>query len=207
MHRINMMILISLGLALLSCSALAQAQTVPSGTSAMPAAPAASTAMPAKPAASAPAAATAAPAVPAKVGQAQFTTGVTNREPVDEVNTLDNSHNKLFFFSVLEDAAGQTITHRWEFNGQTMAEVKFEPKADHWRVWSSKTLMPDQTGTWTVEVVDGSGNVLLSKSFDYTKAPAMSTEATHKPPAMQSAPTPAPASGTKQTPPPTRSSR
>ena len=110
-----------------------------------------------------------APAVTVKVARAQFTTAVSHREPADEVTTLDSSHDKVFFFTALNDAAGQTVTHRWEFNGKTVAEVKFAPKADHWRVWSSKTLMPDQTGTWTVEVVDGSGNTLTSKSFDYTQ--------------------------------------
>ena len=67
----------------------------------------------------------------------------------------------MFFFSVLKDAAGQSITHRWEYNGKRVAQVQFQPQANHWRVWSSKTLMPDQTGTWTVEVLDAGGNVLL----------------------------------------------
>lgn len=163
----------------------------------------ASTVMPATPAASASTAAAPAPAATAKVTHAQFTTAVNNREPADDITRLDNSHDKVLFFTDLKDAAGQTITHRWQYRGKTMAEVKFEPKANRWRVWSSKTLMPNQTGTWTVEVVDGSGNVLASRSFDYAPAQAAATRATHKvqPQATHKVPntagmTPAPAAST-----------
>ena len=144
-----------------------------------------------------PAGSAAAPAKSASVQHAQFTTAIDNREPSDDVTSLDNSHTQIFFFTELKDAAGQTITHRWQYNGKVVAQVMLTPKADHWRTWSSKTLMPDQTGTWTVQVVDASGKVLLSKSFDYTKAPAMSPAATHKPPA---APTPAASAATKSLP-------
>ena len=171
MRAIHKTCLTIFGALLLLASGAVQAQT----------SPAASTAMPASPAVSASTAAAPAPAATAKVGQAQFTTAVSERKPADDIRTLDNRHDKVFFFSVLKDAAGQTITHRWEFKGRTMAKVKFEPKANHWRVWSSKTLMPDQTGTWTVEVLDGSGNVLQSKSFDYTQAKTAHSQATHKP--------------------------
>ncbi|MGH8279033.1 MAG: DUF2914 domain-containing protein [Gammaproteobacteria bacterium] len=127
----------------------------------------------------APSAATAAAAT-ASVTQAQFTTAVSNREPADNITTLDNSHNQVTFFTVLKGAAGQTITHRWQYQGHTLDEIKFEPKANHWRVWSTKTLLPGQTGTWTVQVVDGSGNVLTSKTFNYTAAVGATPSATHK---------------------------
>ncbi|MGH8415434.1 MAG: DUF2914 domain-containing protein [Gammaproteobacteria bacterium] len=192
MVKIHKTFIMALGAAMLLGTGIAGAQTTPAAATAMPAAPAAN-AMPAAPAATAAAAAT------ASLGQAQFTTAVNNREPADDISTLDDSHNQVFFFSVLKGAAGQTITHRWVFDGKTMAEVKFEPKANHWRVWSNKTLLPSQTGTWTVDVVDGNGNVLGSKTFDYTKAPAMTPEATHKPPVMQS--TPAATASTQSTPP------
>ncbi|HKV97485.1 MAG TPA: DUF2914 domain-containing protein [Gammaproteobacteria bacterium] len=180
MHPINKTFAALLGGALVLAVGTAQAQS----TTAMPAA--------ASVAATAPAAAT------ASVSQAQFTTAVNNREPADNISTLDNSHNQVFFFTALKDAAGQTITHRWVYNGQTMAEVKFEPKANHWRVWSSKMLLPSQTGTWTVEVVDGGGNVLTSKTLDYTAAAGVTPSATHKvqPQATTTPMTPAPAAVT-----------
>lgn len=123
-------------------------------------------------------------AATASVSRAQFTTAINHREPADDITTLDNSHTQVFFFSVLQDATGQTITHRWQYNGQTMAQVKFEPKANRWRVWSSKKLLPSQTGTWTVEVLDARGNVLAKKSFNYiqaTPAPGAATHPNHLP--------------------------
>ncbi len=183
-----------LATALLIATGVVQAQSTPAAATAMPAAAAASaaTAMPATPAAT---------HKPPVVMHAQFTTGISNREPADDVSTLDSSHDQVFFFTELKDAEDQTIIHRWEFNGKTVAEVTPQPKAAHWRTWSSKKLMPDQTGTWTVEVVDDSGKVLMSKSFDYTQAPASAPNATHTPPAMQSTSTPAAPATTNTTPP------
>ncbi|HET7649741.1 MAG TPA: DUF2914 domain-containing protein [Gammaproteobacteria bacterium] len=133
----------------------------------------------AKPAAAAPAAKASSAAASAEVSRAQFTTSIANHEPTDDVTTLDNSHTKIYFFTDLKNMSGQTVTHRWTYNGNVVAEVKLEPKAARWRTYSSKNLDPVMTGTWTVEVVDGAGNVLTKKSFDYTKAttpaPAAST--------------------------------
>lgn len=158
MHPITKTAAALLGGALLLAAGVLQAQTLPSTASAAPAAQAATT----------------------SVTQAQFTTAVNNREPADDISTLDNSHSQVFFFTNLKDAAGQTITHRWQYNGQTMAEVKFNPKANHWRAWSSKNLLPSETGTWTVEVLDDNGNVLASKTLDYTAASGVTPGATHK---------------------------
>jgi Protein of unknown function (DUF2914) len=199
MHKILMTMLAT---SVLIAMAAAQAQSAPAASTSMPAKPA-STAMPAASAATPMPAAPAATHKPAVVMHAQFTTGISNREPVDDVSTLDSSHDMVYFFTELKDAEGQTIIHRWEFNGKTVAEVSLQPKAAHWRTWSSKKLMPEQTGTWTVEVVDDSGKVLMSKSFDYTQAPMSESKATHKPPAMQTAPTPATSAGTKAATPPT----
>jgi hypothetical protein len=170
MHPNTKLTAVLLGGALWLTAGALQAQTMPSTPSAMPASPAAASATSAAPAA----------AATASVSQAQFTTAINNREPADDITTLDNSHTQVFFFTVLKDAVGQTITHRWQYNGQAMAEVKFEPKANHWRVWSSKTLMPSQIGTWTVDVVDGNGNVLASKTLDYTATSGAAPNATHK---------------------------
>lgn len=148
--RASAFLVLTLGAALMSAAGVAGAQTSPAAATTANAA-----------------SATTATAV---VAQDQFTTAINNRVPADNITTLDNSHDQVFFYSVLKDAAGQTITHRWQYDGKTVAEVKFEPKSNHWRVWSSKKLLPGQTGTWTVQVVDANGNVLDSKTFDYTSA-------------------------------------
>lgn len=102
-----------------------------------------------------------------KVAMAQFTTAVENREPVDSISFLSTALDKIVFFTDLRDLAGETITHRWEYKGKTMAEVRFEVGAARWRIWSSKRLMPAWVGEWTASIVREDGEVLAQVGFDY----------------------------------------
>jgi hypothetical protein len=67
----------------------------------------------------------------------------------------------------LSDLSGHNITHQWTYNDKVMFEKTFEVKGARWRVWTSKTLVPSWTGTWTVNVLDDDRAVLNSKSFEY----------------------------------------
>ena len=99
---------------------------------------------------------------------AQFTTGVENREPIDQVTFVENSARKVVFFTELRGLKGQTIRHRWLYDGKVMADVRFEVRGPRWRVWSSKDLLPDWIGDWTVEIVTGDGEVIAAESFTYS---------------------------------------
>lgn len=106
--------------------------------------------------------------VAGEVSRAIFTIGVDNREPVIQVDSIDNdSYTSISFFTELTDLAGQTVTHQWTYGDKVMFEKSFEVRGARWRVWTSKTLIPDWTGTWTVNVLDDSGAVLASESFEY----------------------------------------
>ncbi len=61
--------------------------------------------------------------------------------------------------------SGQTVAHRWKYNGAVMATEKFEVKRDVDQVWSSNNMKPEWTGAWDVEVVDGSGKIISRSSF------------------------------------------
>jgi len=103
-----------------------------------------------------------------EVSRALFTTGIDNREPVDMIDGADSSAlRSIFFFTELQDMPGQTVTHQWTYQDKVMFERTFEIKADRWRVWTSKTLIPAWSGTWTVNVLDGDRGLLASKSFEY----------------------------------------
>ena len=97
-----------------------------------------------------------------------FTTGIADRAPQDTIKTLGNDHNRIFYFTDVRDMTGETLTHRWEFNGQVMAEVHFEIGGPRWRVYSSKTLEPVWLGDWTASAVDSTGRTLSSNTFSYT---------------------------------------
>lgn len=101
------------------------------------------------------------------VSRGQFTNDIIDREPVDQVISLQTDSNRIKYFTELNDLQGQTVTHRWEYNGSVMFEMSFDVGGPRWRVWSSKTLQPGWTGEWVVHTVDSEGNTLLSQSFLY----------------------------------------
>lgn len=103
------------------------------------------------------------------VARAQFTTAIEDREPVDSVEQIDTSRERIMFFTELEGLEGRTITHRWLHGGEVRGEVEFEVGGPRWRVWSSKDLIADWTGPWTVVVLDGDGGNLGLWSFIYTE--------------------------------------
>ncbi|MDH5648714.1 MAG: DUF2914 domain-containing protein, partial [Gammaproteobacteria bacterium] len=104
------------------------------------------------------------------VARAGFASDIQEREPVDNLKQLENNNEKIYYFTELKDMAGQTITHRWEHNGQVMAEIPFEVRGDRWRIYSSKNLDPSWTGEWKASVVTSGGETLSVNTFNYTAA-------------------------------------
>ena len=103
-----------------------------------------------------------------EVSRALFATKIDNREPVTTVDSLDSSSPRsITFFTELNDLSGHTVTHQWLHKDKVMFEKSFEVKAQRWRVWTSKTLIPNWSGTWTVNVLDAEQTLLASKSFEY----------------------------------------
>ena len=103
-----------------------------------------------------------------EISRALFTTEIDDREPVAIVESIDSkTNNSISFFTEVNNMSGQTITHQWIHHDKVMFEKTFEVKATRWRVWTSKTLIPGWTGTWTVNVLDSERMLLTSKSFEY----------------------------------------
>lgn len=110
------------------------------------------------------------------VARTAFTTRIEDREPVDNLVRVPNSVDRIYFFSDLRGLDGEIITHRWEYDGQVMAEVKFRVGGGpRWRVYSSKNLLPEWTGKWTVVVLDESGWPLKASMFEYFDASSQDT--------------------------------
>jgi hypothetical protein len=123
------------------------------------------------------------------VTRAAITSAVENREPIDKVTRVTTEVEKIFYFTELRGMEGQTVTHRWEHNGEVMAEVPFEVSGPRWRVYSSKNLAPNLTGEWKVSVLDTNGNPLTSDTFAYNEAPAGSGASDMTPQQSTTAPT------------------
>lgn len=108
----------------------------------------------------------------AEVARAVVTTAVVDREPVSDLTSIPATDSSAIFFTELRNMEGATVTHLWKFNGEVMAEVKFNVGGARWRIWSSKNLMPEWYGEWIIDVVDDAGNVLTEKNFIYEAAMA-----------------------------------
>ena len=98
-----------------------------------------------------------------------FSTNIVDREPVDQVLILSNEIAQIYFYTDLRHYQGQTITHRWEYEGELVTEKTFEVGGPRWRVYSQKDLSPDMTGTWTVVVSDGRGWPIYASIFQYVE--------------------------------------
>lgn len=100
------------------------------------------------------------------VKRATMTSGLENREPVDENSEFDNSIGKVFCFSEIEtDESPTTVTHVWFYGEKIMAEVSLQINGKRWRTKSSKNILKSWTGDWKVEIRDQEGNVLKELKF------------------------------------------
>jgi hypothetical protein len=102
------------------------------------------------------------------VVRALLTTAIVNREPADEVTSINKNQERIYFFTEFTGSKGQLIKHRWEYQGKVMAEVNFNIGSSQWRCYSSKNILPEWTGTWTVSVVDDKNQVLAKTHFEVT---------------------------------------
>ena len=91
------------------------------------------------------------------VARAVFTSGISNREPVDQLTVWDPNRSVVFFFTEILDGTGTRITHRWLDNGESVGELNFNIGGPRWRVWSNKRYIGQERDEWTVEVIDDRG--------------------------------------------------
>jgi len=104
--------------------------------------------------------------VSVNIDQILFGTGIENREAigVDTVFTADVGN--VYCWVLATGAEGETqISFVWYHGDEQVAEVNVPVRSARWRCWTSKTIMPDMTGTWKVEIKDEAGKVLESASF------------------------------------------
>ena len=114
------------------------------------------------------------------VVRSAFTRDIDEREPTENLQNLTNDNGQVKFFTELRDMSGQTAIHRWQYEGKVIAEVEFNVKGPRWRVWSSKSFVPQWTGDWKVSVINGAGEVISEKnlSYDIAVAPQTTPQAT-----------------------------
>ena len=111
------------------------------------------------------------------IRRALLTDGIEAHEPTNElqgpIGIAPEDLRTIFFFTELKGLGGERVSHHWKHLGNTIAAVPFDVRADgRWRVYSSKRISADQSGNWTVEVVNSDGVVLSTLAFAVETTPA-----------------------------------
>ena len=108
--------------------------------------------------------ATTAPAV--TVTDAVVAQTVVDLEPQDSGSAFPASVGQVVCWTKVTGGSGGTIHHVWFHGDSQVADVELQLGGSPWRTWSRKTVPPDWTGAWHVEVRDAGGAVL--KRIDFT---------------------------------------
>jgi hypothetical protein len=108
-----------------------------------------------------------APTVPAlAVAEAAVATGIESRSPSGSAETFPPDVGKLYAYSRVTGAEGETaVKHLWFYGDRLMSEVRLPVRSSNWRTYSSKTILPGWTGAWRVDFTDEDGKVLKTLSF------------------------------------------
>jgi hypothetical protein len=104
----------------------------------------------------------------AGVIRAELASGVVNREPKGALRSpvdVGAGGKTVFYFNEFRNLNGQTVAHRWEYNGRVVATIPLRIEGNRWRVYSSKRIGQNQLGEWRVSAVDRSGAVLAQAQF------------------------------------------
>ena len=101
------------------------------------------------------------------VANATFTSDIADGAPVDFREAFDTRTRIVYYYAELLDLHGQTVTHRWKREGKVMQEVPIRVQRQRQPAWSKSVMQPEWTGAWTVEVVNGRGEVIEVDNFAY----------------------------------------
>jgi hypothetical protein len=100
------------------------------------------------------------------VAEAVITTGVQDRQPVDNVTTVPTDVGTVYCWTRITGAEGEIqLEHVWYKGDVEMARVSLRVAGTNWRTWSSKNIEQIWTGDWRVDIVGPDGTVLDSVSF------------------------------------------
>ena len=83
---------------------------------------------------------------------------------------------RVFFWNrVLNGEKGMVLRHVWKLGNEMVMSSELAIGGPHWRTYSSYTLPPGSTGTWTVEAIGPDDRVLFHKEFVCFDSPDLET--------------------------------
>jgi len=102
------------------------------------------------------------------VDNATFTTNIFNGAPTDYREQFSTSTPVVYYYGELLDLTGQTVTLRWSLEGKRMQDIPVVVTSARQPAWTMMKMQPQWTGNWTVEVLNGKGQVIDQRNFAYS---------------------------------------
>ncbi|NPA12906.1 MAG: DUF2914 domain-containing protein [Aquificae bacterium] len=99
----------------------------------------------------------------------KFAVAIQDREPIGISDKFPPDIGKVYCWTKVKASQVPTkIYHVWYYKGREMARVELGITYPVFRTWSSKNILPQWVGKWTVVVEDEEGNKVAEKSFEIT---------------------------------------
>ena len=106
-----------------------------------------------------------------KVVGMEFAVAIQNREPIGVSDRFPPDIGKVYCWTKIQATTVPTrIYHVWIYDDKEMARVELDITYHTFRTWSSKNILPQWKGKWTVVIEDEYGNKLAEKSFEITES-------------------------------------
>ena len=91
---------------------------------------------------------------------------VVDRNPVGSGDVFAKETAIIYCFCRVVGVEGEgSITHNWYHKGTLKASVTLPVRSINWRTWSAKSMSPEWTGEWMVEILSAEGTPLESIIF------------------------------------------
>ncbi len=91
-------------------------------------------------------------------------TGVKDRAPEGAAEKFPATVGQVYCFTEAK-GVGEKIVFVWSHGDKEVGRIELPVKAERWRTWSAKKVLPGMTGAWKVEVQDATGKVLATAAF------------------------------------------
>ena len=103
-----------------------------------------------------------------KLNEVMICRGVYKRNPIKPGFIFSNNVDSLFCYTKISNkGTKQEIKHLWYYENKLITAVTYNIKTSYnYRSWSKKTIFPNQTGDWRVDIIDSKENVLGSRKFE-----------------------------------------
>jgi type II secretory pathway predicted ATPase ExeA len=92
---------------------------------------------------------------------------VVERRPVGKGNQFKSTVGKLYCFNriTLGQPPPTEVTHIWYRENQVVSRVILPVKSFHWRTYSLKRILPQEVGSWHVDIIGSEGTILGTAPF------------------------------------------